>query len=79
MQLVKAGYGKLINRPFNNQGKAKRLKAKNYVEIVDTSISFIDALKDYRERDFREYAKSDNFQKILKIENIIVDNLITEL
>lgn len=58
---MKSGYGKLIN------------KSKDYVEIVDClDDSYIDAVKDYRERDFNEYTCCSKFKDILELEQIKV-------
>ena len=69
---MKTGYGTLITKRLNNCFKP----IENYVEIVDSNTKdFIDAVKDYAQRDFKTYSNTEYFDSILKLEKISVISL----
>ena len=68
---MKSGYGNLPIKRLIPKETFKRL-VRNYVEIVDSVESCINAVRDYPERNFKKYSSCSDFNAILKLEKIKV-------
>lgn len=72
---MKAGYGSLPVKRLISKKDLSKNNVRDYVEIIEPVENYINAVREYPERDFKKYSLCAYFDSILRLEKIKVINL----